>query len=112
MLRSSIETAFVFDSEILRGVLPVHRAGAAFFIYNASSAQRTVFMDQDDGAGGWVQLTLNGTVTLPPYGIGVGYFTVDGDPERLRVRLDARADQDGVFVQLMSPAPRPQHPLP
>ena len=111
MLRSSQLTAIVYETEELRDILPVHRAGCGFMLCNYSTAERTVHIDQIDDDGLWTEVTMYGTVTLPPYGIGVGFFKVSGDPERLRVRLDARADGDGVFVQLTSPAPRPDHPL-
>ena len=112
MLRSSQVTAFVYESEELRDILPVHRSGCTFMLCNYSTAERTVAFDQGNNDGSWTPLTdVFGTVTLPPNGIGVGYFKVSGDPKTIRVRLDARADGDGVFVQLDSPAPRPDLPL-
>jgi len=111
MLRSSQITAFVYETQELRCALPIHRAGAGFMLCNYSTAERTVSFEQSDNGVVWTTVTAYGTVTLPAYGIGVGYFKVEGDPKRLRVKLDARADGDGVFVQLTTPAPRPDQPL-
>jgi hypothetical protein len=112
MLRSAMVTVFVHETEtILRDIMSVHRSGCTFQICNYSNSNRTVSIDQSEPDGSWTALTLYGTVSLPPYGIGVGFFRVTGDPESLRIRLDGRADGDGVFIQLSSPAPRPDWPL-
>ena len=118
MLRKSQWSGFVHDQiQIPRADrLPFHRTGAAIFICNYSTANRTVYVDYSTNGTTWTLATVvwpEGTSTVVPYGILVGAIRIPDhlDMNFWRVRLDARADGDGVFIQLESASPVPDHPL-
>jgi hypothetical protein len=124
MLRRASFTTFVRDADgiQLREQLPIHRVGAAIFVCNYSSADRKVYVEYSNLGNTWKNagiITKGGVVnsdgvTVVPRGIVLGTFflgTENLDATLLRVRLDDTADGDGVFVQIETAAPVPDHPL-
>lgn len=105
MYRSSIFSGFIRDTVVLGERIPVNREGATVWLTNYSSQTRRVYVDQSNGGVVWTALTLSGTSTVVPYGVTWIAFTPNGDPTHIRLRLDAQADQDGVFFRLMTAAP-------
>jgi hypothetical protein len=126
MLRRATYTVFVKDATgvEVREQLPIHRSGAAIFICNYSSSNRRVLVEISGDGQTWKNvgiITRGGTVNasgvlVKPRGIVVGSFYLPTDNQNLdakflRLKLDDTADGDGVFVQVETAAPVPDHPL-
>lgn len=116
MLRMATYTGFVHDQLQIRDRLPIHRTGAVLFACNYSTANRTIYVDYSLNAVTWTVATLNwieGTNIVVPYGIVIAGIRVPTHQDMMfwRIRLDQRADGDGVFVQLENASPVPDHPL-
>jgi len=124
MLRRASITAFVKDATgvEVRQQLPIHRSGAAIFICNYSSSNRRVLVEYSGDGTTWKNLgiyTKDGAVDASgalcvPRGVVVGSFFLPAknlDATFLKVKLDDTAEGDGVFVQIETAAPVPDHPL-
>jgi len=124
MLSRASFTAFVKDTTgvTLRQQIPLHRSGAAIFICNYSSADRRVLIENSGDGVTWKNVGIygrNGVLTTigalcVPRGVVLGSFYLPDDKvdtRFLRVKLDDTADGDGVFVQIETAAPVPDHPL-
>jgi len=123
MLRMATYTGFFHSTLQLRDLMPAHRTGFAVWLCNYSSANRVVYLDYSSRGVNWKARTLSASdsdqqsgagVIVKPRGIVVASAVLPDsavDTKLLRLRLDAAADGDGVFAQLMSAAPVPDYPL-
>lgn len=116
MLRKACFTGFVHNTLEIRQRMPLHRTGGAMWVCNYSTAARTISVDWSSNGTVWTAVTLIAFNDEPivPYGIKVYSLELPEcyrDAGYIRFRLDARADGDGVFVQLESASPVPDYPL-
>jgi hypothetical protein len=115
-------TGFVRDTLVLKDMIPIHRSGGVLWLCNYSTAPRVAHLDWSENGVVWTEQNLTAGarqksglgVIVQPYGVvGAGFILPDDniDAKFIRVRLDDTADGDGVFVQLETAAPVPDHPL-
>lgn len=118
MFRRATYTEFIRDTAILKERVPIHRSGAAITVCNYSSATRQLFVDYSMNGTVWenVQVFTRGGLaaglTVVPRGVVLGGFALPDehlDAPFLRLRLDAAADEEGLFVQIDTSAPIPDH---